>query len=140
MNISELERIMGEAGVNICPVCGTPFSKKHSRQQTCGAEECKRIHHNKYLRERRKRLITEDKEAFNRTHAEAQWKSRQKKRAEEQAKRNFAKVQEHWERFAESEKAVSGIDYGKRQAEKTLASVSKIDVEAFMREIERRKE
>ena len=33
---------------------------------------------------------------------------------------------------------VSGIDYGKRQAEKTLASVPKIDVEAFMRE--RRKE
>ena len=134
MNISELERIMEEAGVNICPICGTPFSKKHSRQKTCATEECKRLYHNKYLRERRARLIAEDREAFNKYHAMAQWKSRQKKKMQEQTERNYAKVQEHWERVAESDKAVSGTDYGKRQAEKTLASVSKIDVEAFMKD------
>lgn len=139
MNISELEKIIEEqTGNKICPICGTPFKPYHSRQKTCGTEECKKLHHNMYLKERRERLIAEDREAFNRAHALAQWKSRQKKKAKEQSERNYDKIQQHWERFVDSEKSVSGIDYGKRQAEKTLASIPKIDVEAFMKE--RRKE
>lgn len=137
MNISELEKIIEEqTGNKSCPICSTPFKPRHSRQKTCGSPECKRLFHNQYLRERARRLKAEDKEAFNRYHATAQRQSRNRKKMREQSERNYAKLQEHWERVAEFDKTVAehGLDYGKRQAEKTLASVPKIDVEAFMRE------
>lgn len=137
MNISELEKIIEEqTGNKACCICGVPFKPRNSRQRTCGSPECKGAFHNQYLRERNKRLKAEDKEAFNRAHAIAQRKSRQKRKAVEQADRNYAKMQKHWERIAEFDKSVAdyGFEYGKRQAEKTLASVPKIDVEGFMKE------
>lgn len=139
MNISELEKIIEEQTGNlVCPICSTPFSPRHSRQKTCGSPDCKRLFHNQYLRERNKRLKAEDKEAFNKYHAEAnkKWRRKQKFLEELDELQEYCKEQVI---LAETiNKKVSGIDYGKRQAEKTLASVPKIDVEAFMRE--RRKE
>lgn len=140
MNISELEKIIEEqTGNKICCICGVPFKPHHSRQKTCGSAECKRLCHNQYLRERDRRLKEEDREAFNRRHTMAQRKSRRKKKMREQADRNYAKMQSHWERVADFDKAVAdhGMEYGKRQAEKTLASVPKIDVEGFMKEREK---
>ncbi len=134
MNFDELNAIVAEqAGVDICPICGTPFSKYHSRQRTCGTEECKRLWKNKYLRERRDRLIAEDKEAFKMAHAEAQRKSRHKKKEVERIARNYARIQEHWDRVTEFNKVVAdhGFDYGKHQMAKTLAQVPKIDVSGF---------
>lgn len=130
MNFDRLNEIVArEANVSICPICGTPFDKYHSRQQTCGTEECKRLWKNKYLRERRKRLIAEDKAAFNFAHAEAQRKSRNKKKRLDQIARNYERMQKHWEKVAEFEKTVAdhGLDYGKHQMAKTLAQVPKID-------------
>ncbi len=133
MRFEELGDIIREQGIDICPICGTPYSRYHRRQRTCGTEECKRLWKNKYLRERRERLIAEDKEAYNLAHAEAQRKSRHRKKAKERADRNYAKLQEHWERIAKFDDAVEnhGIYYGKRQMEKTLALVPKIDVSGF---------
>ena len=137
MNISDLDKIIEEeTGISICPVCGTPFERYHKRQRTCGTEECKRLWHNKYLRERRERLIAEDKDAFNRQHAIAQRRSRHKKRNMEIADENLRKAQEYWERFEKkhyTEKS-DGKGYAERQMQKTLSQVPKIDVSGFGKE------
>ena len=95
MNFDELNAIVAkEAGVDICPMCGTPFSGRDARQKTCGTGECKRLWKNQYLRERRLRLIAEDKELFNFRHAEAQRKSRHKKRAEQIERENRESIRQ----------------------------------------------
>lgn len=131
MNFEELERIIkDDTGITICPVCGTPYEQYHSRQRTCGTDECKRLWKNKYLRERRKRLISEDKEAFNIYHANAQRKSRHKKKRLEEVDEDLIKAQEYWERReAQNCLAISdGKEYAERQIADTLAKVPKIDV------------
>ena len=135
MNISELEKIIEEqTGNKVCPICSTPFNPRHSRQKTCGSPECKRAFHNEYLRERQKRLKEEDKEAFNKYHAAAnkKWRKKQKFLEELDELQEYCKEQTI---LAETINLnVTGLDYGKKQIEKTLASVPKIDVEGFMKE------
>ena len=129
MNFDELSKILhDEAGINVCPICGTPFDKRYKQQKTCGAADCRRAHKNQYLRERRERLLEEDREAYNEKRAEAERKYRYKKKAKEAAERDMEKVKAYWERRKTSEDRVTGEDYGKRQMEKTLAMIPKIDV------------
>lgn len=131
MNFDELNAIIErEAGVSICPVCGVPFDKYHSRQKTCGSDECKRMWHNKYFRDRRKRMLAEDPEAFRAYRREAEKKTRRKKKEKERMRRNYKKMQSYWERQIDvkERKLDGGLDYGKKQVEKTLAQVPKIDV------------
>lgn len=133
MNFDSLGKIISdEAGVDICPICDTPFYKRDARQKTCGTNECKRLWKNKYLRERRLRLIEENKELFNARHAEAQRKSRQKKRAEKIASEitepdtmSMKNIKRLESLFVMQEPA---DEYAERQKAKTLALVSKIDV------------
>ena len=130
MNFDELSAILIDSGVNVCPICGTPYDKRYKQQKTCGTDECKRLYKNKYLRERRERLIAEDREAYNKKHADANRKYREKKRDAELVDKSYQKLQEHWERVANFDKDVAedGFNYGKRQMEKTLAMIPKIDV------------
>lgn len=135
MNLSELEKIIEEqTGLNICPICGTPFNPYHSRQKTCGSSECKRLQHNLYLQERRRQMREENIEEFNRYHAAAnkKWRKKQKFLEELDELQEFCREQTIL--IDTVNLGVTGIDYGKRQAEKTLASVTKIDVEGFMKE------
>lgn len=139
MNFDELNAIVAkEAGVDICPMCGTPFRRRDGRQKTCGTDECKRLWKNKYLRERRLRLIAEDKELFNLCHAEAQRRSRHKKRAEQIARENARTAREDAKRDTISVKEVEHLEslfamrtpadkYAEQQIAKTLAQVPKID-------------
>lgn len=136
MNFDELNAIIAEkTGVDICPICMTPFYRRDARQKTCGTNECKRLWKNKYLRERRMRLIAEDKELFNFLHAEAQRKSRHKKRAEQIARENAmsdtisAENIEHLESLFIMRTPAE--EYAERQRAKTLAQVPKIDVSGF---------
>ena len=93
MNFDELNAIVAEkAGVDICPICTTPFYRRDARQKTCGTNECKRLWKNKYLRERRMRLIAEDKELFNFLHAEAQRKSRHKERYDKHREHRTSRI------------------------------------------------
>ena len=131
MNFDELNAIIAkEAGINICPICGVPFDKYHSRQKTCGSAECKRLWHNKYFNDRRKRMLAENPEEFRRYRREAEKKTRRKKREKERMRRNYKKMQSYWERQIDvkEHKIDGGLDYGKKQVEKTLAQVPKIDV------------
>lgn len=135
MNFDELNAIVAkEAGVGICPMCGTPFSRRDARQKTCGTNECKRLWKNQYLRERRLRLIAEDKELFNFRHAEAQRKSRHKKRAERIARENRENMERETISLEDVERLESLLvmktpadEYAERQQAKTLALIPKID-------------
>ena len=134
MNFDELNEIIArEAGINICPICGTPFEKYHSRQKTCGTDECKRLWRNKYFDERRRRLLAENPEEFRRYRREAEKKTRRKKKEKEMMRRNYKKMQSYWERLIDvkEHKIDGGLDYGKKQVEKTLEQVPKIDVSGF---------
>lgn len=135
MNFDELNAIVAkEAGVDICPMCGTPFSRRDVRQKTCGTGECKRLWKNQYLRERRLRLIAEDKELFNFRHAEAQRKSRHKKRAERIARENRESMEQETISLKDVERLESLLvmktpadEYAERQQARTLALIPKID-------------
>lgn len=133
MNFDLLNEIVAkEAGVDICPICETPFRRRDIRQKTCGADECKRLWKNKYLRERRLRLIAEDKELFNFRHAEAQRKSRHKKRTQQLAYKDAEKDTMSAEDIDRLESLfvmrTPASEYAERQKAKTLASIPKIDV------------
>ena len=131
MNFDELSNILNEqAGINVCPICGTPFDKRYKQQKTCGKDECKREHKKLYMRERRRKLIEGDRELYNKYHAEAQRKYRNKKKGKEVVEKNLDKVEEYWENYKGERKGVvvEKSDYGKRQMEKTLAMIPKIDV------------
>lgn len=133
MSFEELGKIISEkTGVDICPICGVPFYRRDARQKTCGTSECKRLWKNKYLRERRLRLIAEDKELFNYRHAEAQRKSRHKKRAEQIARENAQTDTISAENIKRLESLfvmrTPADEYAERQIARTLASVPKIDV------------
>lgn len=135
MNFDELNEIVAkEADVNVCPICGTPFKGYHKGQKTCGTDECKRLYKNNYLRERRKRLMEEDIEAYRKHRREAQRKSRRKQRELELAEKNLEKAQEYWDKRAERHIETDGIEYGKKQMERTLAMIPKIDVSGFGKE------
>ena len=134
MNFDELNEIIArEAGINICPICGTPFEKYHSRQKTCGTDECKRLWRNKYFDERRRRLLAENPEEFRAYRREAEKKTRRKKRNKEAMRRNYKKMQSYWERQIDvkEHRIDGGLDYGKKQVEKTLEQVPKIDTSGF---------
>ena len=131
MNFNQLNEIVAkEAGVDICPICGTPYKKYHSRQKTCGTDECKRLWRCRYFDERRRKALAESPEEFRRYRREAEKKTRRKKRERELMRRNYKKMQSYWEKQIDvkEHKLDGGIDYGKKQVEKTLAQVPKIDV------------
>lgn len=137
MNFDALDEIIKKnTNLNVCPICGTPFRPYHSRQKTCGTEECKRIYRNKSSEERRRSKLAENPEEFRAYRREAERKCRKKKREKEVANKNYARIQAYWQRQAELReyKLDGGLDYGKRQVEKTLAQVPKIDVSGFEKE------
>lgn len=133
MNFDELNQIVAkEAGVSICPICGTPFTPYHSRQKTCASEECRKAYRAEYLKERKERLMEEDIDLWRAKHAAAQRKCRHKKKRAKGLEVSYQELEDHWNGRANDN--IYGLDYGKRQAEKTLASVPKIDVEGFLKE------
>ncbi len=140
MNFDELNKIVAEkAGLHICPICGIPFSPYHSRQKTCGTDNCKRLYHNKYCDSRRRMNLSEHPEEFRAYRREAERKYRRKKREKEAMARNYDKLEAYWEKQGELKAQLldGGLDYGKRQVEKTLAQVPKIDVSGFERREDR---
>lgn len=132
MNFNLLNEIIEkEAGVSICPICGIPYDKYHKNQKTCGTDECKRLWHNRYLEERRQKMLAENPEEFRAYRREAQRKTRERKRKAKVADGNYQKLENYWLDKANRRIETDGLEYGKKQAERTLASVPKIDVSGF---------
>jgi DNA repair exonuclease SbcCD ATPase subunit len=129
MNLSELEKIVSDAGINICPICGTPFDKYHKRQKTCGTEECKKEWAKQRSRKWYEKFKERDVDEYRKYHREAQKKHRDKKRRLMERDEQLEDIQKRWEKVKAFDDYVSdnGINYGKLQMEKTLASVPKID-------------
>ena len=131
MDIKDLEAILSErSGNKFCPICGTPFKPRRKRQKTCGAPECKREAHNEYLREKRRFYMSEHPEEFRKYRRDAMRKYRAKKAALANRDEELKELQERWQKQADFEKDVTehGHEYGKRSAEKVLATVPKIKV------------
>lgn len=127
MNFDELNAIIeAETNIPICPICGTPFRKYHKRQKTCGSDICKKGWKSLYQKARVMQMREEDIDAFRKYHADAQRKSRHKKKKIDGLTESYRAIEEYWNK--ERNENVYGLDYGKRQAAKTLASVPKIDV------------
>lgn len=131
MNFDELSEIIAEeAGVSICPICGVPFTKYHSRQIICSSPDCKKARRAEYFKKRTARLREENLELFREKHNEAQKKYRKKKKETKSIDDNLKKTQEYWERREQAlqiEKT-DGRGYANKQIEKTLSQIPKIDV------------
>ena len=125
MQLAELAKLMSEdAGLHICPICATPFKPRHSRQKTCGKDECKKIYHSQYVSEYSKRRRAENPEplrAYNR-------KMMRRYRAKEKAAERLDEAEAYWRNRDSINDSIVAEDYGVRQAEKTLAQIPKIDV------------
>lgn len=131
MNFDELNKIVAEsAGVSICEICGTPFTPYHSRQKTCGTEECKKQNKKEYMRTRFELADKETEERLRRSHAEANKKWREKKRRAKEREEQLDELHERWKKQADFDEYIRkhGHEYGKLQMQKTLALVPKIDV------------
>lgn len=131
MDLTSLQKILTEeSGNKFCPICGTPFKPRNSRQKTCGAPDCKRLWHNQYNRERTKRLRAENIETWRKHHRDATRRSRAKKRQRVERDAQLKRMGEDWEKQADFDEFVSkhGHEYGKLSTEKVLARVPKIDV------------
>lgn len=124
MNFEKLTAILNEQGIKCCPICGTPFPPYNSRQKTCGDEECMRKYHSNYVLEYNRRRREENPEACRKYNREKMRKYRRKQKIAE----SLEEQESYWKDRADVNKNITGIDYGKRSAEKTLAQVPKIDV------------
>lgn len=132
MNIEIIEQLIAEeTGLKTCPICGMPYKAYHPRQKTCGEQECKRVWHNKYLQERKARLIEEDPDEFRKYRREAMRKYRAKQKALKKRDEQLQELEERWDRVDEFDKRMAeyGLDYGKNQAEKVLANLPKVNTE-----------
>ena len=129
MNFDDMSKLIAEkTGQSVCVVCGMPFKPRKKGQKTCGNEDCQREWRKKYQQERQRKLREEDPERWKAYHREAQKKSRNKHRNIDYVDAKYRSIEERYRIIEEKNKNITGVDYGKRQAERTLASVPKIDV------------
>lgn len=137
MKFDEISKLMSEAGVDVCPICGMPFKRYHRRQKTCGNDECKHEYHKQYMRSWRKKRLEEHPEEFRAYRAKAMRNYRAKQRALELREEELDEVMQRWRKQSELDRitAEHGMEYGSLSAQKVLAGVEKIDVN-----IERRKQ
>lgn len=129
MNFEELSEIISEnTSLAVCPICGMPYRRYRSTQKTCAEPDCQKAWHNEYAKRRKKQLREENPELYKQKKREREQRYRDKKKAVEQAEKKIEIYEQAAARIEELNKNVTGIDYGKRQMEKTLALVPKIDV------------
>lgn len=130
MDLTTVLKALSDEGIHVCPICGTPFEPYHSRQKTCGAPDCRRLHHNQYVKDRVDRLKREQPEEWRAYHAKANRKYRHKQYEKRKREAELKDLQDRWEKQEEFDRRIAeyGHEYGKRSAEKLLATVPKIDV------------
>lgn len=136
MNLSEIEKIMSEAGIHSCEICGTPFTPYHGRQKTCGSSECMAEYHRRYVSEYNRKRRRENPEVVRRYGAQKMREYRAKQKAIKKRERQLNEMADRWKKQEELDKKIAeyGIEYGKHSAEKVLATVPKIDVSIERRE------
>lgn len=130
MNLEEIEKLMSDAGIHLCDICGVPFEPKTQRQRTCGSPQCKEEYHRRYVAEYNRRRRRENPEVVRRYNAAKMREYRAKKKAAEIREKQLKDLADRWERQAEFDRKVAeyGHRYGEVSAQKVLATVPKIDV------------
>lgn len=131
MGLVEIEKLLdSEAGLKVCRICGTPYRPYHSRQKTCGNPECKRASRIESVKKRNEQMKAEDPERYRASRNETMRKYRRKRKALKSRETQLKELSKQWEKQLEFDKKISeyGLEYGKRSAEKILATVPKIDV------------
>jgi len=128
MDIKELTALLEEQNPDIkhCPICDMPFKPYHSRQKTCGNEECRKAHKREYYAKWK-----DGNEEAKLKHRYATWKYMQKVRKRKADERNADAIEEHWRKQKEFDEKVKayGDRYGEIQKQKTLQSVERIKTE-----------
>lgn len=127
MKFEEISQTLREAGVSVCPICGMPYKPYRKTQLTCGEKECRRVMNSRQTAERARRRLAENPEEERKKRAEAAKKYRHKQKTSRMFEEQLERIKELTEHWEEKEDAIVGEDYGKRQMEQTLASLSKID-------------
>ena len=130
MNLTEIEKILNDAGVHTCSVCGTPFTPFRKNQCTCGSPECMAEHHRRYVVEYNRRKRDENPEAYRRYRARKMREYRARQKELDKREEQFDELAERWQKQSSLDRKIVeyGLEYGKRSAEKVLAAVPKIDV------------
>lgn len=131
MNLEELkDKIAEQDGLRICPVCGLPFKPYRKSQRTCGERVCQKEYHRQYVKEYNRRRRIENPIAVRENNKLAMRKYRRRQRELEERDRQLEQMGEHWQKHEEFDNKVKeyGDRYGEVQAQKTLASLPKIDV------------
>ncbi len=127
MKYEELSKILREEGHYICPICGMPFKPYRKTQKTCGDPECQKVAHSQKTQETMKRKMADPEERAKRNDTVKRY--RQKQKAKPKDGEWIDRLEEYVAKYEDKCSYVSGIDYGKRQMEKTLAGLSKIDTD-----------
>ena len=129
MNLTEIEKILSESGIHSCVICGTPFTPFRKNQQTCGSPECRAEHHRRYVVEYNRKKREENPDAYRRYRARKMREYRARQKELEEREEQFDELSERWQKQKELDRKISeyGLEYGKRSAEKVLATVPKID-------------
>lgn len=130
MNLKNLEQILSEHSNNkFCPICNTPFKPYNSRQKTCGSPECKKQYHAEYVREYNRKFREERPDLARKRSRESMRKFRAKQKAAEEKIDDLGKQLEYWEKQEQFDRKITayGDRYGEVSAQKTLATVPKID-------------
>lgn len=139
MDLNKIEQVLqSETGMKVCPVCGNPYKPYHSRQKTCGERECKKAYQNESAKKRIARRRAEHPEEFKALKREYARRYRQRKKTLQSRDIQLKDLSEQWEKQLDFDKKISeyGLEYGKRSAEKVLATVPKIDVNIHGKENE----
>ena len=130
MNLTEIEKILSESGIHTCSVCGTPFTPRRKNQCTCGSAECMVEHHRRYVVEYNRRKREENPDAYRRYRARKMREYRARQKELDKREEQFDELAERWQKQKSLDKKIAeyGLEYGKRSAEKVLATVPKIGV------------
>lgn len=130
MDLNEIEKLMTEAGVHLCEICGLPFTPKTKRQCTCGAPQCKAEHHRRCVAEYNRKRRSQYPDVVRHYKAAKMREYRAKQKEAEARERQLKDLADRWERQAEFDRKIAeyGHRYGEVSAQKVLATVPKIDV------------
>lgn len=131
MDLTEIETALrAESDLKVCPICGNPYRPYHSRQKTCGAQECIKANRCKSTKRNNDARKSRNPDEYMESRRNAVMRYRKKKQALISRESQLKELSKQWEKQLDFDKKISeyGLEYGKRSAEKVLATVPKIDV------------
>lgn len=131
MKLDELKsKISEQDGLRVCIVCGLPYKPYRGNQKTCADPLCQKLYHRQYVKDYNRKRRAENPEVVREYNRLKMRQYRQRQREIEERDRQLEELSERWQKQIELDKKIAdyGHEYGKRSAEKVLATVPKIDV------------